>query len=53
MKCDIDLSEEQIKETLFPFFGVRLFCPFPKKLYVRQKASNQIWQYCLMHLVIG
>ena len=52
MKWDIDLSDEQIKETLFPFFGVQLFYP-PKKLYVHQKASNQIWQYCLMHLVIG
>lgn len=53
MKWDIDLGDEQIKETPFPFFGVQLFYPFPQKLYVHQKASNQIWQYCLMRLVIG
>lgn len=38
-ECDIDLSEEQIKETLFPFFGVRLFCPFPKSyMFIKKQV---------------
>lgn len=39
MKWDIDLGDEQEKETPFPFFGVRLFFPFPKNyMFIKKQV---------------
>ncbi len=33
-------------------FLLEAICIIFQKLYIHQKIGNQIWAYCLMHLVI-